>query len=74
MTYPDQMLAVECEGGAWTAGAHVRGKHVESDCLKYAEAVLRGWRVLRFTTDMIRDGRALKFIERALETDHGVGD
>lgn len=64
--YPDRMIAVECEGGTWTDGAHVRGKHVESDCNKYNEAALRGWTVLRFTTDQIKEGWAIRTIERAL--------
>ncbi len=64
--WPDRMIAIECEGGTFVGGAHGRGKHYESDCEKYAEAVIRGWRVLRFTTDMIKDGRAITLIERAL--------
>jgi len=29
-------------------------------------AVLLGWRVLRFTPDMVTDGKALEYIEMAL--------
>jgi hypothetical protein len=36
---------------------------------KYAEAVARGWRVLRVTTKMALDGRALWYVERALESE-----
>lgn len=64
--WPDQNIAVECEGGVYSGGAHTRGKHFESDCEKYNAAVLHGWRVLRFTGDMIADGIALQTIERAL--------
>jgi hypothetical protein len=34
--------------------------------VKYAEAVVAGWRVLRFTGAMVNDGRALEYLERAL--------
>jgi very-short-patch-repair endonuclease len=46
-----QRLAVEVEGGTFVRGRHVRGKGIENDCHKYNAAVVRGWRVLRFTTD-----------------------
>ena len=61
------MIAIECEGGIWVNGAHVRGKHFESDCLKYNEAAILGWTVLRFTPDMINDGRALQYAEYAVK-------
>jgi len=61
-----QKVALEIEGGTWTHGAHVRGKHYESDVCKYNEAALLGWTVIRATSDMVNDGRALGFLERAL--------
>lgn len=66
LAYPDLMLAIECEGGTWSDGAHNRGKHFESDATKYNEAVLRGWAILRFTTNQIKDGRAIQVIEEAV--------
>lgn len=59
-------LAVEVEGGVYVKGAHTRGAHFESDCEKYAEALIHGWRVLRVTPRHIRDGRALQWIETLL--------
>ena len=64
--WPDRMLLAEYEGGVYTNGAHVRGKHFESDCEKYSKASLLGYRVLRFTYDMVRSGMALDMTERAL--------
>lgn len=64
--WPDERVACEVEGGTWVKGAHSRGKHYESDCTKYNEAALLGWVVIRVTTDMVKDGRALAFVERAL--------
>jgi len=60
--WPDRNLAVEIEGGVWIAGAHTRGAHFESDCEKYANAMLLNWRVLRITPRHIKDGRAVNWI------------
>lgn len=59
-------IAIEVEGGTWSGGAHSRGKHFEDDCEKYNTATLFGWRVFRFTTDMVKKGVAIEFIQRAL--------
>lgn len=66
--WPDYMLACEIEGGTFMAGGsrHSRGVGFEKDCEKYAEAAIRGWRVLRVTTKMVNDGRALGYLERLL--------
>lgn len=67
MAWPDFKIGVEVEGGTWVGGAHNRGRHFESDCEKYNTAVQLGWRVLRFTTDMVEDGRALETIRLLLQ-------
>lgn len=59
-------LACEVEGAVFAGGRHTRGLGFEKDAEKYAEALLRGWRVLRVTTGMVRDGRALGYLERLL--------
>lgn len=64
--WPAQKLGAECEGGIWTNGAHTRGAHFTKDCEKYNTATLMGWRIFRFTTDMVKDGTALKTITEAL--------
>ena len=64
---PADKIAIEIEGGIWTNGAHVRGKHFLSDCEKYNQAVLLGWRVLRFTPEQVDEGEAIAFIKRVLE-------
>jgi very-short-patch-repair endonuclease len=64
--FPDQKVAIECEGGTWTNGRHTRGKSFAMDCEKYNQASLDGWTLLRFTGDMITDGTALQTIEAAL--------
>lgn len=66
LAWEGERFAVEIEGGVFMVGGsrHSRGRGFENDCEKYAEALCRGWRILRVTTDMVRDGRALTYIER----------
>lgn len=64
--FPLQKVGIECEGGIWVNGAHNRGAHFTSDCEKYNTAALMGWRVLRFTADMVNRGVALQMIREAL--------
>ena len=66
MAWPVQMLAIEVEGGTWSGGRHTTGSGFKSDCIKYNEATILGWRVLRVTGDMINDGTALKYAESAI--------
>lgn len=66
--WPAWKLALEVEGGIWTKGRHTRGKGYERDCEKYNEAALAGFRLLRVTTGMVADGRALRVVERAIQT------
>jgi very-short-patch-repair endonuclease len=55
-------IAVEVEGGVWKNGAHTRGRHFESDCAKYNRATMLGWRVLRFTPEMVKRGDAINAV------------
>jgi len=63
----EQKIAVECEGGTWSGGGHVRGKGYESDCEKYNQAALDGWLLLRFTMKQIKSGMAIDMIEQAIK-------
>lgn len=65
LAWPATRVALEIEGATWVAGRHSRGSGFESDCEKYNEAAIAGWTVLRVTADMVVDGRALAFLERA---------
>jgi len=59
--WPQHMVAIECEGGTWSGGAHTRGKHFASDCAKYNHAAMLGWAVGRFTLAMIeQQGRRIR--------------
>lgn len=52
--WPDAKIAVEIDGGTWMGGRHSRGEGYSNDCEKLNHAVLMGWRVLRYTSDMIK--------------------
>lgn len=57
--FPNPKILVEIEGGSWIAGRHSRGSGFAKDCEKYNAAALLGYRVLRFTPQMVKDGTAL---------------
>lgn len=63
--WPDRKIAVEVDGGTWVGGRHVQGAGFENDCRKMNAAALLGWRVLRFTSNMVLDGEAFSVIEEA---------
>lgn len=46
-------IAIEIEGGTWNNGAHVRGKGYADNCEKYNQAQILGWKVFRYTSDML---------------------
>ena len=58
-------LAIEIDGGTWRkgGGAH-RGKGFLRDLEKGREAVILGWRVLRFTPQERDDGTLLETLKR----------
>lgn len=59
---PAKKILIELEGGTWTGGSHVRGMRFESDAVKYNECQARGWRIFRFTGDMVNDARAAFYV------------
>ena len=65
--YPDRSIGIEVEGAVYAQGRHTRGVGYENDCRKYAEALLRGWTVLRVTTGMVQSGEALGYLQQLLQ-------
>jgi very-short-patch-repair endonuclease len=59
-------IAVEIEGGIWIEGRHTRPEGFIADCEKYNHAVLLGWRVLRFTSDMVNNGQVIPMLKQLL--------
>lgn len=62
-TEQDGALLVEVQGGTWNTGAHGRGSGISRDCEKLNLATLNGWKILQFTSDQIRDGKALACLQ-----------
>ena len=65
--WPAQMAAIEVEGATWSGGRHVRGSGFEQDAEKYGRAAILGWRVVRVTGAMVKDGRALAWAQELLQ-------
>lgn len=64
--FVDHMLAVEIEGGIWTAGRHTTGTGFLHDIEKYNAATELGWRLLRFSTQAVMKGNAIEVTKRVL--------
>ncbi len=60
---PEKRLAIDLEGGIWTGGSHTRGGRFNSDAEKYNAAALLGWKVVRFTVNMITRAQIEPVIE-----------
>lgn len=68
LAWPARKLALEVDGGTWIQGRHNTGSGFAEDCRKVSEAAILGWRIIRVTPVMVRDGLALSYVERALGT------
>ena len=55
-------VAVEFEGGVWSAGRHIRPIGFIKDCEKYNLALVNGYVVLRFTSECLKDPDRIKSI------------
>lgn len=65
--FPDHKIAVEIEGGVWVQGRHTRGSGFVKDMEKYNAAAELGWRVLRYSPKMVRDGIAIDQVMRMIQ-------
>jgi len=64
--WPEQMVAVEVDGGEWVQGRHWRPKGVSEDREKAIAADRLGWRVLHFTGSQVKDGSAIKTLHEVM--------
>jgi len=64
--WPEKKIALEVEGGTWTISRHTTGKGFEADCLKYNLAAVEGWRIIRATSEHVKTGSALVWLEAIL--------
>jgi very-short-patch-repair endonuclease len=56
--FPEQKLGIEIDGGSRSRGRHNRAQGFEADCIKLNAAIALGWRILRYTTEMVTRGAA----------------
>jgi len=61
-----QEILVEIEGGVYTQGRHTRGKGYEADMRKYNSCQALGFRLFRFSTNMVLRGEAKAFLAEHL--------
>jgi len=52
---PRRKIAIEYDGGTFNGGRHVRGVGFSGDCQKINKGQIFGWRVLRYTCDMLEN-------------------
>lgn len=57
-------ILIEVEGGIWTNGRHTRGTGYLGDMEKYNAASKLGFTILRFSTQQVKSGFAVKEIEQ----------
>lgn len=66
--WPEKKIAVEVEGGTnFGMSRHSKGEGFEKDAAKYNRAAREGWIVLRYSTRMVTDGRAINEVLEVLE-------
>ena len=63
---PRYKIAVEVEGGVWSAGRHIRPQGFLNDIEKYNTAALLGWRVFRTTPDKLLSANMLNSLKNAI--------
>ena len=58
VAFVEQRVAIELQGGLWSAGAHSRPKGILRDYDKHNLATAHGWRCLYFAADHLEDDPA----------------
>jgi very-short-patch-repair endonuclease len=60
-------VVVEVEGGVWKGGKHTSARGFEEDCRKYNAITAKGFKLFRFSTEMVTNGEAVRFLEKLFE-------
>ena len=64
--WPEQMVALEVDGGVWTGGRHTRGAGFLSDMEKLNAATVAGWRVVRVVPSKLCASATVGMLESLL--------
>lgn len=65
----ERKLAIEIEGGTRRKSRHTNFKGFHEDCNKYNKAALMGWLVLRFDSEHVKSGEAIRIVYQYLSKD-----
>jgi very-short-patch-repair endonuclease len=65
--WDEKKIGVEIQGGTYKGGRHTRALGYRNDREKINNATLLGWRILEFTSDMVKSGEALNITEALLK-------
>ena len=65
---PETNIAIELQGGTWSKNkmGHNSGSGIRRDCEKSNLAQQHGYRLFKFTSDMVRKGEAVLFLRQVL--------
>lgn len=68
--WSSEKLAIEVQGAIWKPqGHHTFGERYEGDLRKYNAAQELGWKVMQFSTEMVKRGEATSFLRRFFHLD-----
>jgi very-short-patch-repair endonuclease len=65
--FPAIKLAIEIEGLSRFTSRHTTFSGFREDCAKYNAATLLGWRILRYSTEMVMRGDAINEVVKYIE-------
>jgi hypothetical protein len=68
IVFPDYHVMVEIDGGIWINGAHSHPADIIRNMTKQNDAMLLGFTVLRFTPSEVRNGHAVEFTQKVLQS------
>ncbi len=63
-----ERIALECDGGLFSQGGHVRGKHIQDTHEKLNAAAELGWRVLYCVPKTLNTASTIELVRRILTT------
>jgi hypothetical protein len=68
MAWIEPRILLEVQGAIWVKGGHSTGRGITRDCEKLNLASMAGWHCFAVTSDMIKDGTALRLVQEATTT------
>ena len=66
--FPSLKIAIECDGGVFTNGRHVRPQGYINDMEKFNHAAMLGWLVLKFTPEQMISHETAEQVRATIKT------